>query len=77
MDSELEAFQFPAMKREKFADLRELKKVAVKMLQRFQGKCVSFSIEVPAPKHYIRNICGAVASAHGSLEVNLSDSLQE
>ena len=45
VDSERQAFQVPALKREKFADLRESilrvgKKVAVKMLQRFQGKCV-------------------------------------
>ena len=51
--------------------------MAVKTLQRFQGKCVSFSLSVPAAKLYIRNICGALASAHGSLEVDMSDLLRE
>ena len=82
VDSGMQSFKIPAEKLKKFADLREsilrlTKKVSVKTLQRFQGKCVSFSLAVPAAKLFIRNICGAVASAHGALEVSISSSLRE
>ncbi|KAK3731626.1 hypothetical protein QZH41_015891 [Actinostola sp. cb2023] len=82
VDSELQAFSIPLPKVVKFAELREAilrrqKTVPMKTLQRFQGKCISFSIAVPAAKLYIRNICAAIASAHDSLEVKMTKPLIE
>ncbi|KAK3755702.1 hypothetical protein QZH41_008950 [Actinostola sp. cb2023] len=82
LDSELQAFSIPLPKVVKFAELREAilrrqKTVPMKTLQRFQGKCISFSIAVPAAKLYIRNICAAIASAHDSLEVKMTKPLIE
>ena len=60
-----QAFFLPQDKVVKFAKLREAilaskKVVQVKTLQRFQGKCISFSVAVPGAKLFIRSIysCG-------------------
>jgi len=87
VDSELQAFKIPPEKLKKFIALREsileLKKIVpTKTLQRFQGKkkkkkCISFALAVPAAKLFIRNIAGALSSAHRSSEVNFSSPLRE
>jgi len=51
----------------KFAKLQEAilackKVVQVKTLQRFKGKCISFSLAVPGAKLFIRSIAAAIAS---------------
>ena len=47
----------------------------VKSLQRFQGKCVSLSLAVPAAKLYIRNMSVAIACCSGEGQVRLTESL--
>ena len=82
VDSELQAFNIPPEKLKKFIALREsileLKKIVpTKTLQRFQGKCISFAFAVPAAKLFIRNIAGALSSAHRFSEVNFSSPLRK
>ena len=78
VDTVKQSFEIPERKIKSFAQLREeiLKRkesVDVKSLQRFQGKCISFSLAVPVTKLYIRNISRANASAtddtHGQVPV--------
>ena len=82
VDSELQTFKIPEQKIQKFLELREAilresKSVGLKSLQKLQGKCVSFSLAVPAAKLYIRNMCGAIASSHGKSHVNMSKPLRD
>ena len=59
-DSVKQAFLLPKEKKQKFADLRDSiiqsKTVAVKTLQRFAGKAVSFALAVPAAKLFTREV---------------------
>lgn len=82
IDSELQEFKLPERKIRKFAELRDSilrsrKKVALKTLQKFQGKCVSFSLAIPAAKLYIRSVANAISVAHGKREVQLSKPLRD
>ena len=52
------------------------KSVDVKSLQRFQGKCISFSLAVPAAKLFIREMSHAIASASSNGLVPLSQALR-
>ena len=61
VDSEKQSFLIPQRKREPLALLKELilsskHTVPLKMLQRFEGKCTSFSLAVPAATLFIREI---------------------
>lgn len=74
LDSVKQAFLLPERKITSWATLRESilackKIVAVKSLQRFQGKCISFSLAVPGAKLFIRAISAAIASAQGNDQV--------
>ena len=82
VDSSKQAFELPGSKVVAFATLREeilacKKTVNVRTLQRFQGKCVSFSLAVPGAKLFIRNISSAIASSPGNGQVKMTDSLRE
>ena len=81
VDSEKKAFRIPARKIQSFAQLREYilarKNVDVTTLQRFQGKCISFSLAVPAAKLYIRNISASVASCTDPCQVKMTTYLFE
>ena len=63
-DSVLQAFLIPEDKKAKFIELRDnilgAKSVAIKTLQRFAGKAISFSLALPAFKLYCREIFSAV-----------------
>ena len=52
MDTVRQTFSIPEEKKQKFVALREeilsLEQVPLNMLQRFQGKCVSLTLMVPA-----------------------------
>ena len=65
VDSSLQAFVIPADKKGKFAALREYilsqRYVTQKCLQRLQGKCISFSLAVPAAHLYINEMIRAVS----------------
>ena len=70
VDSKKQAFVLPERKIVSWANLREdiLKckhQVNVKTLQRFQGKCISFSLAVPAAKLFIRSMSAAIGEARG------------
>ena len=82
VDSLNQCFRVPTRKIESFGSLRESilagrKTVGVKTLQRFQGKCVSFSLAVPAAKLFIREMSSGIASASTSGLVPLLPSLRE
>lgn len=82
VDSVKQCFQVPKRKIDSWASLRESilackKSVDVKTLQRFQGKCISFSLAVPAAKLFIREISSGIASATASGLVQISPSLRE
>ena len=51
--------------------------VDVKTLQRFQGKCISFSLVVPAAKLYMRNISASIASCTDPCQVEMTTYLFE
>lgn len=77
-----QSFLVPKRKIVSWASLREhilacKKYVDVKTLQRFQGKCVSFSLAVPATKLFIREISLAIASASANGLVSISSALRE
>ena len=78
VDSEKQAFRIPARKIQSFAQLREYilarKNVDVKTLQRFHGKCISFSLAVPAAKLYMRNISASIASCTDPCQVKMTTS---
>ena len=66
-DSLLTAFLLPREKIEKFATLRERilsqRSVTIVCLQKLVGKCVSFSLVVPAAKLFTREMCIALSNA--------------
>ena len=68
VDSEKLAFLIPKRKIKSFAALREdilasKSWVDFKTLQRFQEKCISFSLAVPSAKLFIREISSVITSA--------------
>ncbi len=64
-DSVLCAFILPQDKKDSFAKLREdilcKQVVTVKTLQRLQGKCISFTLAVPAARLYVSEMCHAIS----------------
>ena len=48
----------------------------IKSLQRFQGKCISLSLAVPAAKLFIREISHAIASTSSNGLVTVSQALR-
>ena len=82
VDSEKLSFLIPVRKIESFAALREdilacKSWVALKTLQRFQGKCISFSLAVPMAKLFIREMSSAIARAPANGQVPLNEFLKE
>lgn len=79
IDSEKQAFRVPERKVQSFAKLREFilanKTIDIKTLQRFQGKCISLALAVPAAKLYIRTISAAIASGTNLGQVQMTDHL--
>lgn len=68
VDSKLQAFIIPEEKKHKFAEVRERllscdARIPLNMLQRFMGKCISFSLAFPGAKFYIREISAAIGLA--------------
>ena len=49
----------------------------VKTLQRFQGKCISLCLAVPAAKLFIREMSHAFASVDGNGRLSLTPALRE
>ena len=81
-DSTKQSFLVPKRKIGSWAALREQilackKYVNIKTLQRFQGKCISFSLAVPRAKLFIRVISSAIAHASASGQGGLSPCLRE
>ena len=64
-DSSRQAFLLPDDKRLKFSSLREQmlasRNIGLKMLQRFAGKVISFSLAVPGCKLYLRETFKAIS----------------
>ena len=82
VDSTNQSFLVPERKNVSWAALREQilacnKYVNIKTMQRFQGKCISFSLAVPAAKLFIRVMSSAIARASASGQVMLSPCLRE
>jgi len=82
IDSKKQSFMIPQRKIVAWASLREKilackKYVDVKTLQRFQGKCISVSLAVPAAKLFIREMSYAIASTPTSGLVSLSQGLRD
>jgi len=82
VDSTKQAFLLPKQKIDSWSVLREQilarkKEVHIKTLQRFQGKCISFSLAVPGAKSFIRAMSSAIASAPANGHVTLSRDLRE
>ena len=82
VDSTRQSFLVPERKIVSWAALREKilackKNVDIKTLERFQGKCISFSLAVPAAKLFIRAMSSAIAQASASGQIGLSISLRE
>lgn len=73
IDSSSEAFRLIPEKRHKFIELiRETSKsryVSVKTLQRLVGKCVSFSIAVPAARLFTREMSAAICKVHCAMKL--------
>ena len=67
VDTVHECFRLPQEKKIKFATLREdiltKRKVSIKTLQRFVGKCVSFVLVIPGAKFYIRQCNAAISQS--------------
>lgn len=67
IDSVEGAFFLPEDKKVAFAQLREhilsQRMVGVKTMQRLQGKCISFTLAVPAARLYISEMSNAIARA--------------
>lgn len=81
-DSTKQSFLVPKRKIGSWAALREQilackKYVNIKTLQRFQGKCISFSLAVPRAKLFIRVISSAIAHTSASGQGGLSPCLRE
>ena len=71
VDSVSQCFRVPSRKIEAWAFLRESilahkESVHVKSLQRFQGKCISFSLAVPGAKLFIREISRGIGRVSSS-----------
>lgn len=82
VDSTKQSFLVPKRKIVSWAALREQilackKYVNIKTLQRFQGKCTSFSLAVPPAKLFIRVMSSAIAHDSASGQVGLSPCLRE
>ena len=82
VDSVRQPFLVPRRKIESWALIREKilackKTVWIKTLQRFQGKCISFSLAVPAAKLFIREMSRAIASGLDNGQVYMTDALRE
>ena len=82
VDSVSQCFRVPSRKIEAWAFLRESilahkESVHVKSLQRFQGKCISFSLAVPAAKLFIREISRGIGRVSSSGFVCLTQDLRE
>ena len=82
VDSLKQAFIVPRRKIEALAVLRKnilgcKKYTNVKTLQRFQVKCISLSLAVPAAKLFIREMSDAFASADSNGRVSLTPALKE
>ncbi len=76
------AFVLPEDKKADFASLREeilaQKCVGIKTIQRLQGKCISFTLAVPAARLYISEMSRAVAKgARNSGYIPIKGDLQE
>ena len=73
MDTVRQTFSIPEEKKQKFVALREeilsLEQVPLNMLQRFQGKCVSLTLMVPAAQLYTRAVAHARSRAQNSKEI--------
>ena len=81
-DSLKQAFIVPGRKIEALAVLREnilgcKKYTNVRTLQRFQGRCISVPLAVPAAKLFIRETSHAVTSAYNNGRVSLTPALGE
>lgn len=82
VDSVKQTFIFPGRKIDALAVLRKnilrcKKYTNVKTLQRFEGKCISLSLAVPAAKLFIREMSHAIASANDNGRVSLTPALRE
>ena len=81
VDSLKQAFIVPGCKIEALAVLKKnilgCKYTNVKTLQRFQRKCISLSLAVPAAKLFIREMSHAIASADSNGRVSLTPALRE
>ena len=82
VDSVSQCFRVPSRKIEAWAFLRESilthkESVHVKSLQRFQGKCISFSLAVPAAKLFIREISRGIGRVSSSGFMCLTQDLRE
>ena len=82
VDSAKQSFLVPERKIVSWTSLREhilacKKYVDVITLQRFQGKCVSFSLAVTATKFFIRDMSSAIASASANGLVSILSALRE
>ena len=71
-DTVRETFSIPEDKKQKFITLRDSilreRTVSLNTLQRFQGKCISFSLMVPAAKLYTRQIARAISQFNTSIK---------
>ena len=81
VDSQRQSFLVPQRKIISWTSLREeilarRKFVDVKTLQCFQGKCISFSLVVPAAKLFIRERAPPISSASSNGQVLLSPGLR-
>lgn len=65
VDTARETFSMPEDKKQKFATLRDAilleRTVSLNTLQRFEGKCISLSLMVPAAKLYTRQIACTIS----------------
>lgn len=83
VDSTKQSFLIPERKIESFARLKESilggksSTVPLKTLQRFQGKCISFSLAVPAAKLFIREVSRAMSLVNSDGMVSLSKPVKE
>ena len=83
VDSTKQSFLIPEHKFESFARLRESilggksSTSPLKTLQRFQGKCIPFSLAVPAAKHFIREVCTDISLVNSDGMVSLSKPVLE
>ena len=82
IDSNTLSFSVPHDKRVKFAKLREdiltrPSNVSLKSLQKFLGKCMSFSLAFPGAKFFVREISGAIGRASRGANISLNSALRQ